>query len=326
MVAGRARLGAFVAVAICFALTGVPAAAVTDVTTPTVAPAATPPELAAVAASLRSDPVFVDPNAELALSAKTARILRRHIRASGTPVFVAVLPESTLAWTDGVANRMPGAVRRAVGLSGTYAVVAGRKFRAASDAVPGAAAMATGAFQARRASGVGAVLNEFVDRLARAAQPQTAPQSDATEAPRFVDHSVDEPVTQPNDGGGAGAAFGFVVIGGLVLAALGAAFGRSRRGGGWTRTPGGAATGFGAGTLFGSRFGARNRTFEDPSPPHGWFDAGAHDGGGSSPWHDPGGGDFGGGGSGGGGGGGGTDFGGGSGAGDSGGSVGGGDF
>ena len=250
-----------------------------------------------VAAALRQDPVYVDPSAELAISDKTTRILRRHLRAVGSPVFVAVLPSSTLAWTDGVANRTPGRLRRAVGVPGSYAVVTGNKFRAASDVVDGAAAMATGAFQSRHADGVGAVLDEFADRLASGS---VGVQVDTSAPPRSVDHEPFAPgpgaIGQPGDGGLG--ALPFVVVGlgivGVALAvARGAGGGRGGQGGaGWSRSPWSTSWYRNRGPFGGGAAGTRH----DPHPGArgtGWGARG--DGGGA--WSDDhvGGGDFGGG-------------------------------
>jgi hypothetical protein len=83
--------------------------------------------VAEAAESLRSDPVYVDPTAERALTDSEAGDLRDAIRDAGTPVFVAVLPASA-GGADEVARRLP----EEVGLSGTYAAVVGDGFRASS--------------------------------------------------------------------------------------------------------------------------------------------------------------------------------------------------
>jgi hypothetical protein len=53
------------------------------------------PAVDRAAQALRQDPVFVDPSAERALSASDAVRLRDQIRASGQPIFVAILPGTT---------------------------------------------------------------------------------------------------------------------------------------------------------------------------------------------------------------------------------------
>src|SRR3954447_5962206 len=80
-----------------------------------------------VAAKLRTDPVYVDPSAELAGSVD-ADALRARIRDSGAaPMYIAVLPAS------GSPAETLRALHDAVGTRGTYAVVDGRSFRAGSD-------------------------------------------------------------------------------------------------------------------------------------------------------------------------------------------------
>lgn len=119
-----------------------------------------------VGEALRSDPVYVDPNAERALTAGEADELRDAIRQAGTPVFVAVLPGS-LAGSDAAAGALLEDIRDATRLSGTYAVVVGDHFRVGG---PGNAdAIATSAFQEARDEGAGAVLLTFVDRLSQEA-------------------------------------------------------------------------------------------------------------------------------------------------------------
>lgn len=130
--------------------------------------------LDAAASALRSNPVYVDGSAERAKDVDADR-LRARIRTGGSPVFVAVLPESAIADAGGDVNRLPTVLAQRVGLQGTYAVVAGRSFRAGSTVLPTgqAGSLATAAFQARSADGVGAVLETFVDRVNQAAAGQS---------------------------------------------------------------------------------------------------------------------------------------------------------
>ncbi|MDP9071122.1 MAG: hypothetical protein M3N68_07525, partial [Actinomycetota bacterium] len=119
---------------------------------------------------LRRDPVYVDPAAERSISPDAADRLRQRIRQSGTPVFVAVLPGAAVTDAGGDPARLPAALGEAVGLQGTYAVVAGNSFRAGSTVLPRgrASSLATASFQARSGDGTDAVLGEFVDRVAQA--------------------------------------------------------------------------------------------------------------------------------------------------------------
>ena len=83
--------------------------------------------------ALRSDPVYVDASAERKISDGDAGRLRSAIRDNGAgPMFMAILPGGAVGGTGGaveVLNRL----REGVGREGTYAVVAGDRFRALSD-------------------------------------------------------------------------------------------------------------------------------------------------------------------------------------------------
>jgi hypothetical protein len=133
-------------------------------TTPVAHARMTGPIIERAAQALKSDPVYVDPAAERKLSAAEEDELRQEIRDSGAAIFVAVLPEAVIDEVGGDANQVPVALRTAVGLAGTYAATTNSTFRAAGPA----AAIATAAFQDRRADGTAAVLREFVQRTASA--------------------------------------------------------------------------------------------------------------------------------------------------------------
>jgi hypothetical protein len=106
------------------------------------------------AAALRSDPVYVDPDAELAITDAQANELRARI--GDRDIYVAILPEDAA----GSAERTARTLEERVG-SGTYAVIVGNHFRAEPDA----ADKADEAFEAHRDEGVSAVLLDFVDRV-----------------------------------------------------------------------------------------------------------------------------------------------------------------
>ena len=120
-----------------------------------------------VAAALRADAVFVDPNAERALSPSEADELRSAIVEAGTPLFIAVIPQSALTATSGDPGLLTEQIAEATGLDGTYAVLVGDSFRAGSTELPAGRAgqLATTAFQAHRDEGPAAVLLDFVDRI-----------------------------------------------------------------------------------------------------------------------------------------------------------------
>jgi hypothetical protein len=114
--------------------------------------------------ALRTDPVYQAPRAELALRPAQLDELRTHIRDSGAPVYVAILPAAA-----GDPVRVLSSVAPGSGRAGVFAVVVGRTLRAASntEAKGTAGAEATAAFQAHHGQGLLRVLEDFVDRSAR---------------------------------------------------------------------------------------------------------------------------------------------------------------
>ncbi|MDP8991508.1 MAG: hypothetical protein M3N31_00355, partial [Actinomycetota bacterium] len=129
-------------------------------------PARAGPVLDRAAEALRRDPVYVDPEAR-EMSAGDAQRLRDRIRRGDQPVFVAVLPDAAVAEAGGDPDRLAVSLGQATRLRGTYAVLAGGRFRAASNALPSgvAGSLATASFQQRRDEGPAAVLLEFVERV-----------------------------------------------------------------------------------------------------------------------------------------------------------------
>lgn len=151
-----------------------------------VALAAVGPLVDQAAGELRRDPVYVSPDADPArsLSEGDASELRRRIGSAERPVFVAVLPDAAADEAGGL-DRLPTALGESTGLRGTYAVVTGRGFRAASnDLPPGVAgSLATSAFQAERDNGTAAVLAAFVARVDAFAGDAGGSEAPATESP-----------------------------------------------------------------------------------------------------------------------------------------------
>src|SRR5689334_15763892 len=136
------------------------------------APAALANSVSDVAAALRSDPVYVDPqtSGQTSLSSAQADALRQEIASVNPgPMFVAILPQAA-ADANGGADGLLVKLQAAVGLNGTYALIAGKSFRAGStDLRSGQAGeLATEAFQAHRSEGASGVLADFVRRIAAA--------------------------------------------------------------------------------------------------------------------------------------------------------------
>jgi hypothetical protein len=124
------------------------------------------PEIDAAVAELASDPVYSDPEAEPGLSAsEEARIEREIAGARAGPVYVAVLPEEALAEVGGDPSAVASEVANGLGRRGTYAVVAGGRFRAGSTEVRNARQLAQEAFEESGDEGLAATLTEFVERV-----------------------------------------------------------------------------------------------------------------------------------------------------------------
>ena len=120
-------------------------------------------------AALNSDPVYVDPAAELAVSPADQRRLRQKIDSAGAgPVYIAILPATAEQEAGGSPDGVLQAIHDALGRKGTYAAVIDRHFRAGSDVLSRGAAgrLATDALAAHRGEGVTATLLDFIDRTA----------------------------------------------------------------------------------------------------------------------------------------------------------------
>ncbi len=137
-------------------------------------PVASAAQLDDTVAALRSSPVYVAPGAKPTLDAAGRQQVRAAIGRAGTPVYVAVLPASALDETGGDADEFVRRLGNAEQEPGTYAVVAGGRFRAASTRLKRgrAGALATEAFDAHAKDGLAPTLVDFVDRVGKAANGQ----------------------------------------------------------------------------------------------------------------------------------------------------------
>jgi hypothetical protein len=120
-------------------------------------------------AALQSSPVYVDPGAELAISATDQNRLRQKIDSVGAgPVYIAILPAAAEQEAGGSPDGVLQAIHDALGRKGTYAAVLGRHFRAGSDVLASGVAgrLATEALDSHRGQGVTPTLLDFVDRVA----------------------------------------------------------------------------------------------------------------------------------------------------------------
>jgi len=121
--------------------------------------------------ALGAAPLYVAQGAKPTLSVVDQRRVRDAIRsAHGGPVYIAVLPASATDETGGDATELVREIGQGLRKPGTYAVVAGGQFRAAStDLQAGEAAkLATDAFNAHHGDGLAATLVDFVQRVGRA--------------------------------------------------------------------------------------------------------------------------------------------------------------
>jgi hypothetical protein len=122
--------------------------------------------------ALRTDPVYVDPAAELAIDAGDETRLRRKLdRAGAGPVYIAILRQAAEDETGGDADGVVQAIHDGLGRPGTYAVLVGRHFRAGSEGVLErgvAGRLATEALDEHGGEGVTATLLDFIDRVAAA--------------------------------------------------------------------------------------------------------------------------------------------------------------
>jgi hypothetical protein len=122
--------------------------------------------------SLALNPVYVDPDAERAISDDDAEALRAEIAdQEAGPMYIAVLPDSAANEAGGDSGAALRQIAIAVGEPGTYAAVIGDSFRAGSEGVlaPGVAGeLANEALGAEPNKGTTAVLEDFVRRVGKA--------------------------------------------------------------------------------------------------------------------------------------------------------------
>lgn len=135
------------------------------------------------AEALGDAPVYVDPDAERAITdAEAERLGERISEADAGPLYLAVLPARAADESGGSADGVLEDLIRAMGENGTYAVVVGNSFRAASSELPAgdAGELATQAFTDHRKEGVAPTLLAFVDLVGEArAGGATEPAADS---------------------------------------------------------------------------------------------------------------------------------------------------
>src|SRR3954451_14571500 len=98
-------------------------------------PGAARAQMDEVARALRIDPVYGDPDAQLAEQVKEDTLRDKIVGERAAPMFIAVLPASA---TEQSAGRTLLDLRRQVGERGTYALAVGNELRTLSDYYDGA--------------------------------------------------------------------------------------------------------------------------------------------------------------------------------------------
>jgi hypothetical protein len=131
------------------------------------APAHAQGVLSKAAQALRDNPVYVDPEAERALSGREEVRLRELIAESGAgPMYVVVLPESARNEAGGDPTAALREIARDLREPGVYAGVVGDSFRAGSLGVDvPAGPLARESLDAHASDGTYAVLADFVRRV-----------------------------------------------------------------------------------------------------------------------------------------------------------------
>lgn len=138
---------------------------------------ATPYYVDQAGSALRSDPVYVHPDAKPTISGAEADRLRSRIAASGAgPMYIAIVPAGARAEAGGDAADWLRSLAEWLKRRGTYAAVVGGQFRAASNGVlprGEAARVATEAFEEHSQEGLAPTLLAFVDGVAAARRGET---------------------------------------------------------------------------------------------------------------------------------------------------------
>jgi hypothetical protein len=134
------------------------------------APAHAQGTLSGAAEALRQSPVYVDPQAERALSERAAARLRELISSEKAgPMYVVVLPASATGEAGGDPSAALREIAQEVAQPGVYAGVIGDSFRAGSVGVDvSASELARQSLDAHAGDGTMSVLEDFVGRVGEA--------------------------------------------------------------------------------------------------------------------------------------------------------------
>ena len=140
------------------------------------------------ASALESTPVYVDPDAERALTDSEVERLRAEItRRDAGPMYVVVLPASASDEAGGDPSAALREIAQELREPGTYAGVIGDSFRAGALGVDvPASELARDSLDARAADGTFAVLTDFVRRVGEARSGSAGQAGQAGEGPAAV--------------------------------------------------------------------------------------------------------------------------------------------
>jgi hypothetical protein len=169
-------------------------------------------DAASVAAALRGNPVFVDPDAPI--KPDKAGLLEQ-VQAAGTPIFIAVLPDAARQETGGNTDELGRRIANRLREQGTYLVTAGTTWTAASTQLEAGEArrLAAQAFEAHGRD-LDAALGQWVGGVAAAARGAGEPAAQ----------------TSGDGGGGAGGVLAGVAVATVLVVGGGALiFGARRR-------------------------------------------------------------------------------------------------
>jgi hypothetical protein len=172
----------------------------------TAAPAAA--DAASVAAALRDSPVFVDPDAPVKADANA---LAEQVKSAGTPIYIAVLPDSARAETNGNTDALGQKIVTELKEPGTYLITSGTRWTAASNTLNrGEARRLAGQAFADNGRNLDAALGQFINAVAAADNGEPASQSGG-------------------DGGGGGVGIGTIAVLTALVVGGGALIFRGRR-------------------------------------------------------------------------------------------------
>jgi ABC-type cobalt transport system substrate-binding protein len=191
---------------------------------PTDAAANAAPSPSDISTALRTESVFVHPDAEQSLSDDEAAELLQQVEDSPTPIFVAVVPAAS-AESAGDVEALLRSIQSGVGRDGTYALIAGNSFRAGSTELPQAKSIATESFDQHSGDGAFAVLTAFVERISTATVGESTGSGTGSQTGSETGTSATPVKDDSDDGIGAGT-----VLLGVGAIAIGAfAWRRSKR-------------------------------------------------------------------------------------------------